>query len=77
MNVCINDRRQCGKYDIESHSTKKQRYNPGNKTFLHFTCVFINCNYIIDSFYLIKYKAKQKHLLPFNVTNNGLKEILY
>ena len=23
--------------------------------------------------YLIKYRAKQKHLLPFHVTNNGLK----
>ena len=27
--------------------------------------------------YLVKYKAKQKHLLPFYVTNNELKEILY
>ena len=26
---------------------------------------------------LIKYKAKQKHLLPFYVTNNELKEVLY
>ena len=27
--------------------------------------------------YLIKYLAKQKHLLPFHVTNNELKEIMY
>ena len=27
--------------------------------------------------YLIKYKAKQKYLLPFYVTNNELKEVLY
>ena len=27
--------------------------------------------------YLTKYKAKQKHLLPFYVTNNELKEVLY
>ena len=27
--------------------------------------------------YLIKYKAKRKHLLPFYFTNNELKEILY
>ena len=27
--------------------------------------------------YLIKYKAKQKHLLPFYVTNNKLKEVFY
>ena len=28
-------------------------------------------------YYLIKYRAKQKHLLPFHVTNNELKEIMY
>ena len=27
--------------------------------------------------YLIKYRAKQKHLLPFHFTNNILKEIMY
>ena len=27
--------------------------------------------------YLIKYEAKQKHLLPFCVINNELKEVLY
>ena len=27
--------------------------------------------------YLIKYKAKQKQLLPFYVTNNELNEVLY
>ena len=27
--------------------------------------------------YLIKYLAKQKHLLPFPYTNNELKEIMY
>ena len=27
--------------------------------------------------YLIKYRAKQKHLLPFHLTNNKLKEIIY
>ena len=27
--------------------------------------------------YLIKYQAKQKQLLPFHVTNNVLKEIMY
>ena len=27
--------------------------------------------------YLIKYNAKQKHLLPFYITNNKLKEVLY
>ena len=27
--------------------------------------------------YLIKYQAKQKHLLPFEVTNDGLKEVIH
>ena len=27
--------------------------------------------------YLIKYRAKQKHLLPFNFTKNKLKESIY
>ena len=27
--------------------------------------------------YLRKYRAKQKHLLPFNFTNNKSKEIIY
>ena len=27
--------------------------------------------------YFIKYQAKQKYLLPFHVTNNELKEIMY
>ena len=27
--------------------------------------------------YLIKYRAKQKHLLPFHVTNNELQQIIY
>ena len=27
--------------------------------------------------YMIKYQAKQKHLLPFHDTNNELREVLY
>ena len=27
--------------------------------------------------YLLKYQAKQKHLLPFHGTNNELKQVLY
>ena len=27
--------------------------------------------------YLIKYRAKQKHLLPFHVTNNKSKQVIY
>ena len=27
--------------------------------------------------YLIKYRVAQKHLLPFHITNNELKQVLY
>ena len=27
--------------------------------------------------YVIKYQGKQKHLLPFHITSNKLKEIMY
>ena len=27
--------------------------------------------------YLIKYRAKQKHLLPFHITNKELKQIIH
>ena len=59
-------------YNKAKSYTKKQKYLL-NKKFLYFTCVFINYNCIIDSCDVIKYKAKQKHLLPFYVTNNKLK----
>ena len=41
--------------------------------FFNYNCIFYSCIY----YCLIKYKAKQKHLLPFYVTNNELKEVLY
>ena len=72
MNARINYRRERGKL---SRRTKKQKYNLPKKKFLYFFCLFINYNCIIDSCYLIKYKAKQKHLLPIYVTNNELKKV--
>ena len=57
-----------------------KRSNLQNAKFLYFTCIFIIiiALLIIVSIYgyLIKYRAKQKHLLPFNFTNNKLKEII-
>ena len=38
---------------------------------------YFTCLLLITYFYLKKYKAKQKHLLPFYVTNNELKEALH
>ena len=57
-----------------SRTMKKQIYNLLKKKFLYFTCVFITYNCIIDSCYLIKCKAKQKHLSPFYMTNNESKK---
>ena len=52
--------------------------------FLDFTCLSINSLIriaLLIAFsiycYLIKYKAKQKHLLPFYVTTNKLKKVLF
>ena len=39
-------------------------------TIILLIAVSINC-------YLIKYKSKRKHLLPFYITNNELKEIMH
>ena len=43
--------------------------------FLLFTIVLLIAADIYS--YLIKYQARQKHLLPFHFTNNKLKEIVY
>ena len=41
-------------------------------TFLLITIAFLIA--VSNYFYLIKYRAKQKHLLPFYNTNNELKQ---
>ena len=46
----------------------------------YFTFLFINYHCIIAVSiycYLIKYRAKQEHLLSFHVKNNKLREILH
>ena len=72
-------------------TTKKQKTVPTNFNRKNITCKTQNF-YILLAFllitialliavsiycYLIKYQAKQKHLLPFHVKNNKLGEILY
>ena len=45
---------------------------------LHFLLISIALLIAVSTCcYLIKYKIKQKHLLPFHGTNNELKEIIY
>ena len=58
---------------------KMQSLKQKNSIFyLHFLLITIALLIAVSIyFYLIKYKAKQKHLLPFYVTNNELKEVLY
>ena len=50
---------------------------------IYFTCVFVNYHWIIDLIdvsiycYRVKYRAKQKHLLPYHVTNNKFKKFYF
>ena len=70
MNVCINYRRERNKNII---SQTKSFY-----ILLAFLLITIALLISVSIYcYLIKYKAKQKHLLPFYVTNNELKKVLY
>ena len=55
----------------------ENKANHKTQNFYILLSLFINCYSTIDSCYLIKYRGKQKHLLPLNFTNNKLKEILY
>ena len=70
MNVCINYGRERNKNVI---SETKSFYIL--LAFLLITSALLIGLSIY--FYIIKYKAKQKHLLPFYVRDNELKEILY
>ena len=57
--------------------TKKQKLFQQSSILLAFLLV-ATALLIADSIYcyLIKYRAKQKHLLPFHETNNELKQVL-
>ena len=70
MNVCINYRWKRNKNIV-----------PETKSFyilLAFLSIAIVLLVAVNIYcYLIKHKAKQKHLLPFYVTNNELKEVLH
>ena len=58
-----------------------KRKQPLKFKILYFTCIFINYYSVMIAVsiycYLIKHRAKQKDLLPFHVTNNELKEVIY
>ena len=49
--------------------------------FLYFTCIFLITIALLITvsiyYYLIKNRAKEKHLLPFHDTNKELREVLY
>ena len=70
MNFCINSRRKRSKNIICE----------AKGLYILLTYLLINIALLIavsTYCYLIKYKAKEKHLLPFYVTNNKLKEVLH
>ena len=70
-------RRNKNYFDRES----KKESNLENAKFLYFTCILIFTIVLSIAVsiycYLIKYKAKQKQLLPFYVTNNKLKKLYF
>ena len=71
-----------GSYDEETNFNEKKQ--SVKHKFLYVTCIFVNYHSIIDRkcnsvriyCYLIKYRTKQKHLLPFHDTNNVEKNII-
>ena len=78
MNVCINYRRERGSYIVRQGNTNIIRGTKSFYIFLAFLLITIALFITISIYcYLIKYKAKQKHLLLFYVTNNELKKVLY
>ena len=70
---------------IESHEEEtnfNEKKQPAKRKisifYLHFLFITIVLLIAVSIYcYLIKYQAKQKHLLPFNFTNNILKEIIF
>ena len=78
--------------EIIDANAEAKSYDEETKTILKDIICETKCFYILLAFlliaiallivvsvycYLIKYKAKRKHLLPFYITNNELKEVLY
>ena len=57
---------------------KKKRKTQNFYILLAFLLITIILLRVVSIYcYLIKYRAIQKYLLPFHVTNNELKEIMY
>ena len=57
-----------------------KKMQPVKQKKLYFMCLFINYIALVIAvniyYYLIKYRAKQKHLLPYYTTNNKLKNFV-
>ena len=59
-------------------SEKNSLENKKNLYFTHFLLITIALLIAAIIYcYLIKYRAKQKHLLPYQVTDNNLEDVLY
>ena len=75
---CKSDGRKCNSNQIlfnEKNITRKTQ-----NVYILFAFLLITISLLITVniyCYLIKHRARQKHLLPFHVTNNELREILY
>ena len=67
-------------YDEKTTTIPKIIICETNSFYILLACLLITMALLIAViiyFHLIKYKAKQKHLLSFYVTNTELKEVLY
>ena len=65
---------------IEETKTVPVKVAYKTKKCLYFTCLFIKSHYIINSFQYLLLLDKisiKKYLLPYHVTNDKLKKVLY
>ena len=71
---------EANSYNEEAKTFTKNITCKTRNLYILFGSLLITIALMIDVtfyYYLIKYRAKQKHVLPFHVTNNKLKQVLY
>ena len=59
----------------------RRKQSGKRKIFIFYLCFFLIAIALMIAVsiycYMIKYRLKRKHLLPFDITNNELKQALY
>ena len=64
-------------YDEETNFNEKKAVCKTQNFYILLVSLLITIALLIAYCYPIKYRAKQKHLLPFHVTNNELERFMY